>query len=161
MECFKNRLCQWISIELAALIMFIICIILQIINGSKFSINDIVFVTVVLVVCLTILILTVYFFANSGSSEDKRKLVDVVTEEKEICRKLRPLHKMIESDCPICLATMQCSSLVQLSCAHDYHEKCVKEWFVISRDFRCPQCREECQDFSSCSKGTETALNVV
>ncbi|XP_062584377.1 E3 ubiquitin-protein ligase RNF13-like [Saccostrea cucullata] len=159
MECFKNRLCQWISIELAALTIFIFCIILQIISGSKFSINDIVFVTVVLVVCITILILTVYFFVNPGTSKDKQKLI--VTEEKDICRKLRPLHGMIDSDCSICLATMQSSSLVQLSCTHDYHKNCVKEWFITSGDFRCPQCREECQDFSSCENETETALHIV
>ncbi|XP_048730786.1 uncharacterized protein LOC125647955 [Ostrea edulis] len=144
MEFFKNPFFLFLCLECAALLILIICVLLQIVSGTTYSDEDVAFITVVLVVGLLIVICTICVkpaIRNDINLQEQR-----LVEETAITRKLKPVHGLLESDCSICLMTKQCATLVQLSCSHVYHEHCVRHWFAVSGDFRCPECREACLD---------------
>jgi hypothetical protein len=55
---------------------------------------------------------------------------DVVNKEDKIC--------------PICFDSLD-KDVVSLTCAHVYHEKCIREWMTACKDTNkpsvCPECR--------------------
>ncbi|XP_078333363.1 uncharacterized protein LOC111118093 isoform X3 [Crassostrea virginica] len=147
MTCSRSLLCSLLCLELVALLMFVSCIILQKYTGATFNTSDVAFITSVLVICLIILCITICFCAtsSSGCKIHLSKEEQTVTKE-DVSRKLMPIQNdFAEFECPICLTTVQ-SPLAQLSCKHNYHERCIREWFSTSRDFRCPKCRRVCKD---------------
>nr|XP_022313105.1 receptor homology region, transmembrane domain- and RING domain-containing protein 3-like [Crassostrea virginica] len=148
---FTLLICRLLCLEVIALLMFVSYIIIQKYIGATFNTSDVAFITSVLVVCLIILCITVYFCATSSSMCEIhtciRKQEHTVSRD-DISRKLLPIQtKYAEFECPICLTTVQ-SPVAQLSCKHNYHERCIREWFSTSRDFRCPECRRVCKNQS-------------
>lgn len=48
--------------------------------------------------------------------------------------------KIDTSECPICYKTMKKGEIIKiLDCIHTYHNKCIGDWFKISKS--CPTCR--------------------
>ena len=46
-----------------------------------------------------------------------------------------------ENKCSICLEEYTREyDIIELNCEHQYHKKCIKEWFKINKN--CPQCRK-------------------
>jgi hypothetical protein len=46
------------------------------------------------------------------------------------------------SECSICLETYRSGQEVSiLSCSHEYHSSCIKEWMIKNRS--CPMCRKD------------------
>lgn len=148
MECSRIRIYSFLALELAALFLFICCIILQTLNGVKFSVADVLFITSVLTICLVILAVTICFCVTSTSGHNKNRFErEPIISADIISRKLKTLQEKLDNDCPICLSPMH-TLAVQLSCKHDFHEQCIREWFKSSGDFRCPGCRRVCSDQS-------------
>ena len=59
----------------------------------------------------------------------------------ELCSRLKDYFdiRFHEKDiCPICLEV----SDFTLKCKHDYHEKCLKDWFKVSKDYKCSLCQK-------------------
>jgi hypothetical protein len=44
--------------------------------------------------------------------------------------------------CPICYNDLQENICKLIQCRHIYHKICIKEWYKISRNFICPNCRK-------------------
>lgn len=45
-----------------------------------------------------------------------------------------------------CIFIILNQALIAFDIFSDFHEQCIKEWFVRSRGFRCPGCRRVCSD---------------
>ena len=50
----------------------------------------------------------------------------------------------IDSDCSICLSTMQEKEVRSLPCIHTFHVECIDMW--LKKSARCPLCRRELND---------------
>lgn len=146
MECTRIRIYGFLCLEISALLLFICCIILQTLNGVEFSFADVLFITSVLTVCIIILVVTICFCVTSTTRNHKNiSEREPIISDDVISRKLKTLYDKLDNDCPICLSSMH-TLAVQLSCKHDFHEQCIREWFARSRGFRCPGCRRVCSD---------------
>ncbi|XP_034324701.1 uncharacterized protein [Magallana gigas] len=164
MECSGKLLCSFLCLELAALLMFVFCLILHALNGGTFSVSDVVFISSVLTICLFIMTITICLClaptcrpAVTLKLSNRRKPID---SEDVITRKLTVLHDTLDHDCPICLTTTQ-NLTVQLSCKHEYHESCIREWFERSGNFRCPGCRQECLDQTKRTPDVSSVVQTI
>lgn len=46
-----------------------------------------------------------------------------------------------ENLCSVCLEPLNEGSVVQTPCEHRFHDSCVRDWLVRSRENPCPLCR--------------------
>jgi hypothetical protein len=44
--------------------------------------------------------------------------------------------------CPICYNDLHENICKLIQCRHIYHKICIKEWYKISGNFICPNCRK-------------------
>ncbi|CAF1013783.1 unnamed protein product [Adineta ricciae] len=59
-----------------------------------------------------------------------------------ICLSSSPSDTESTSECSICLDTYRSGQEVSiLSCSHEYHSSCIKEWMIKNRS--CPMCRKD------------------
>lgn len=149
MALTKNRMLWWIGIELLILIVFAIGVVVRV-AGNNQSDVDIIVTFAVLGFCLLLLIVTVAIYLRSCENETSKKkngFVNVL-DQRKLAMKLKPVHKNFASDCAICLLPKESTSqnIVQISCRHDYHEKCIKECFQKMDSLQCPKCRQNAQD---------------
>ncbi|XP_062584380.1 uncharacterized protein LOC134246120 [Saccostrea cucullata] len=156
MDLTGSRFALVITIEILTLFVYLFCILINILSGSKFSQRDTIFTAVVFSTCCTILGITVLFACRSQNG------VSQITNRK-MYHKLPPGQRLHASDCAICLSPKEptSSSLVQLSCKHDYHEKCIKECFKKTGDNRCPKCRAILRDVSTLKSNRSRYLPVL
>ena len=64
--------------------------------------------------------------SNKDKNEDKDK-------ESEI--------SFLKKECPICLELIETDDYAILTrCCHKFHEKCIKDWFLTSKSYKCPEC---------------------
>lgn len=47
----------------------------------------------------------------------------------------------LKKECPICLELIETDDYAILTrCCHKFHEKCIKDWFLTSKSYKCPEC---------------------
>lgn len=149
MALTKNRILWWIGIELLILIVFAIGVVVRV-AGDDQSDLDIIVTFTVLGFCLLLLIVTVAIYLRSYENETskKKKAFVNILDQRKLAMKLKPIHKNFASDCAICLLPKDSTShnIVQISCSHNYHEKCIKECFQKMDSLQCPECRQSAKD---------------
>lgn len=149
MALTKNRILWWIGIELLILIVFAIGVVVRV-AGDNQSDVDIIVTFAVLGFCLLLLLVTVAVYLRSYENETSKKKNGFVNilDQRKLAMKLKPVHKNFASDCAICLLPKDSTAhnIVQISCSHDYHEKCIKECFQKMDSLQCPKCRQKAED---------------
>lgn len=145
MDLVGSRFSLLLTIEILTLTVYVFCILLNVICGSKFSQRDTIFSAVVFVVCCVILVATVVLACRARTTTR-------ITQTTKAYRKLQQSNQShYASDCAICLSPKDptLSPIAKLGCHHDYHRDCIEECFKKTRDPRCPNCRRTPSDISS------------
>lgn len=65
-------------------------------------------------------------------------------KEYQIKSKLLIIKYDIKLDvCPICLDDYRYIDNISkiIKCNHVYHTKCIRDWFIISKEYICPMCK--------------------
>ena len=76
--------------------------------------------------------------------KDIKNFIRIWKKEYLIKCKLLVINYDLKLDiCPICLDdyTLKDNISKIKVCNHVYHTKCIKDWFTISKDYRCPLCK--------------------
>ncbi|XP_062584379.1 uncharacterized protein LOC134246119 [Saccostrea cucullata] len=146
-----NRILWWIGIEILILITFAVGVVVRVAD-AKYSDEDIIITFCVLAICLILLMITVacYFRSLNNETAKESSAVKVnVLDQGKIWMKMKPIHKDFASDCAICLLPKDSDthSIVQISCKHDYHNKCIEECFHKMGSLQCPECRQDAKDY--------------
>nr|XP_022300790.1 E3 ubiquitin-protein ligase RNF13-like [Crassostrea virginica] len=133
------------------LIVFAVGVVVRV-AGDNQSDTDIIVTFSVLGFCLVLLMITVaiYLRSRENRTPKERKGVGIsILDQGKLGMKMRPVHKEFASDCAICLLPKESKShtIVQISCKHNYHKKCIKECFKKMKSTQCPECRQEAEDF--------------
>ena len=71
------------------------------------------------------------------------KCITYCNKNRLKCRRLNSSDEdNLLNECPICLEHFcKKDKIIELSCKHNYHEKCIKEW-MDNNNNSCPNCRE-------------------
>ncbi|XP_048780573.1 uncharacterized protein LOC125683466 [Ostrea edulis] len=146
----KNKILWWICIEILILITFAIGVVIRVANDD-YSDVDIIVTFSVLGFCLVLLVLTVACYFRSLDKETLKDTSSVkinILDQGKLWMKMKPVHKDFASDCAICLLPKDSTShtIVQISCKHDYHDKCIEKCFQKTGNVQCPECRQDAID---------------
>ncbi|XP_019924947.2 uncharacterized protein [Magallana gigas] len=132
MDLVGSRFSLLLTIEILTLTVYVFCILLNVICGSKFSQRDTIFSAVVFVVCCVILVATVVLACRARTTTR-------ITQTTKAYRKLQQSNQS----------------------HYDYHRDCIEECFKKTRDPRCPKCRRAHSGISSLtSQSCPTSLSA-